>query len=463
MIMFNEPAVFVDIETNGGNGFRGRIIEIGAVRVENGEIVDTLNLLINPGSTIPHWITNLTGITQNDLVNAPYLEDVAFEIREFLKDAIFVAHNVRFDYSFIKRELEASGYTFKPKLFCTVRMSRHMYPENKGHSLEKIITRHGIITKTRHRAYDDAKAIYDFTKLAIAEKGSEAFISSLEKQLKTRTLPPNLDESLVKNVSSSPGVYIFESEDGMPLYVGKSINLRSRILSHFASDTKMYREMKLSQNSFKVRTIETDTELEALLLESQMIKELLPLYNRKLRRAYTQTVFMRDYDENGYCTIRLENKDLAKVTDLSNIYGVYTTKLKARSVLENALKTYQLCPKLLGLEKSSGPCFSYQLGKCRGACIGKEAPELYNRRIETALERSKIESWPFKSAIAITLKSGRSIVVDQWIITGYLEPVENEEPYYKKIESSFDLDTYKILSSFIRLKKSEITISPYYA
>src|SRR5690606_35533072 len=128
-----------------------------------------------------------------DVEDAPYFEDIAAELDRIMRDAIFVAHNVRFDYSFVKRQVEAAGYTFRPQLFCTVRMSRAMYPEHKGHSLEKIITRHGIPVASRHRAYDDALATYMYARLAIAEKGTEAFTSSLATLLKSKTLPPNLD------------------------------------------------------------------------------------------------------------------------------------------------------------------------------------------------------------------------------------------------------------------------------
>ncbi len=180
--MFDTPAVFVDIETNGGYGDMGRITEIAIIRVEDGEVVDEYSTLVNPGDSIPYWITKLTGITNADVADAPYFDEVASDISRMLDGAIFVAHNVRFDFSFIKRQLEALGYSFTPKLFCTVRMSRMMYPENTGHSLEKIINRHNIDTKDRHRAYADAKAILDFTKLAIYEKGIDAFRESAAKQ-----------------------------------------------------------------------------------------------------------------------------------------------------------------------------------------------------------------------------------------------------------------------------------------
>ncbi len=459
--MFNEPVVYVDIETSGGSYKTSQIIEIAAIRVEDNKIVDEFRSLVNPGTYIPHWITQLTGLTENDLVQAPSFEDIAYQLNQILSGAIFAAHNVRFDYSFVKKQLEHAGYRFNPKLFCTVRLSRALYTDQKGHSLAKILERHSIAVNARHRAYDDAKAIFEFTKLAYTEHGQELFEAAVARQLKTKTLPPNLNDSHMEKVANKPGVYVFEDEAGQPIYVGKSVNLRSRVLSHFTSDTKISKEMKISQNTHNLRVIETDNELEALLLESQMIKELLPVYNKKLRRSKTQTVFMKEQNEAGYNTISLQNTDLSQQPDLTNIYGVYTNRTKARNALENILRSYQLCSKLLNLEKTSGPCFLYQLGKCRGACIGIEAPESYNQRVEFALDRSKVQSWPYKTPIAMQIGEGKSIVIDQWIVLGYLEPVENDEPYFKKVQKAFDIDTYKILHSFIKKNKATLTIKPF--
>jgi DNA polymerase-3 subunit epsilon len=456
--MFDGPAVFVDIETNGGNGERGRITEIACIRVEDGEITEQYTTLVNPGAPLPRWITTLTGITDADLAQAPYFEEVASEVHRILDGAIFVAHNVRFDYSFVKRQLEAFGYTFRPKLFCTVRMSRAMYPEHKGHSLEKIIARHRIPVSARHRAYDDAKATLDFAKLAIAEKGLESFQQSIATQFKTKTLPPNVDEREFAKIPQTPGVYIFEDETGAPLYVGKSVNLRQRVMSHFSSDTKIAKEMKLSLTSHNISFIETDTEIEALLLESAKIKELQPIHNRLLRRVTKQTVLVRRYDDNGYLKMALENKDLADESDLGSIYGVYTSKSGAKARLEELTKTFDLCPKLMDLEKAKTACFRYHLGMCKGACVGIEKAITYNRRVEYALERSKIESWPFKGELAVKISETKALVIDQWIIKGYLTAVEDGSTYIERIKNGFDIDTYKILRSYIRQNTSQVML-----
>ncbi len=450
--------MFVDIETNGGNGDRGRITEIAIIRVENGEVVEEYSTLINPGGSIPYWITKLTGITNADVADAPYFDEVAAEIYRMLDGAIFVAHNVRFDFSFIKRQLEAVGYTFRPKLFCTVRMSRMMYPEHKGHSLEKIIARHNISTKDRHRAYADAKAILDFAQLAVKEKGIDLFLQSAATQMKTKTLPPNVDEEAFAQIPQTPGVYIFEDSEGMPLYVGKSVNLRMRVMSHFANDTKVSKEMKLSLTSHTISFIQTETEIEALLLESAKVKELQPIHNHLLRRTTKQSVLTKSENEDGYTTIAIESKQLDQETELDTIYGVYTSRIKAKARLESLMKTFQLCPRLLGIEPGKGACFRSHLGLCKGACIGKEPAELYNRRVEYALERSKIEAWPFKGELSVAISQTKALIIDQWIVKGYITAFDDGTTHLERITNGFDMDTYKIIRSYLRNNKANITV-----
>lgn len=453
--MNEKSFVFVDIETNSGNGPRGRVIEVAALKVEGGLIVDRYQSLINPGQNIPHWITTLTGIENNDLAHAPYFSDIAHELYAFLHGSVFVAHNVLFDYSFLKREFTACDITFRPPLFCTVKMSRALFPEHRGHSLEKIITRHNLATKHRHRAYDDALVLYEYTQRAIELKGETAFIHNLHLQLKTKTLPPNVAEQTILDLPDEPGIYIFEDDAGMPLYVGKSVNIRSRVRSHFTNATSVAKEMRMSLQSHNVSYITTETEIEALLLESAKVKELQPVFNKLLRRKKTQHIVVKHHSETGYLNFTIESHDLSRYNNLANVYGVYTSKQKAKLSLETLSKTYQLCPKLLGLEKSTGTCFRYQLGLCRGACIGKERATHYNERVEFALERMKVESWPFASKIAIAISSVRSLVVDQWIPQGIYD---HTSATFSELSHTFDMDTYKILRAFIRNNRSKVSL-----
>lgn len=184
--MFNYPVVFVDIETTGGSYRANRVLEVAAVRYENGQVTRQYNTLVNPDTYIPSMITSLTGIAQSDITDSPTFDQIAEDLFDILDGAVFVAHNVRFDYSFLHAEFAALGTDFSPKLLCTVRLSRALYPQNKGHSLAVLIERHSIDVVDRHRALADAQAILDFSQLAYAEHGAELFDLAVARQLKTQ-------------------------------------------------------------------------------------------------------------------------------------------------------------------------------------------------------------------------------------------------------------------------------------
>jgi len=184
MGIFDEPLVFVDIETTGLSAARGRVVEVAAIRVEKGEIRQTFNKLINPETELPFFITNLTGITNNDVRHAPTFTTIASELHDIMNSAIFVAHNVRFDYSFLKAEFNRLGATFDPRLLCTVRLSRALYPEHKGHKLADLIERHGFQYQSRHRAYDDAHVLWQFMQHVHTEFTAESLGIAFNKQLK---------------------------------------------------------------------------------------------------------------------------------------------------------------------------------------------------------------------------------------------------------------------------------------
>lgn len=450
--MFDYPVVFVDIETTGGSYRNSRVLEVAAIRVEGDEIVREFNSLIDPETHIPASITRLTGIKPSDVVGAPVFGDIADEFMDIMEGAVFVAHNVRFDYSFLKHEFSLVGLDFTPKLLCTVRLSRALYSLEKGHSLAKLIERHNIPVFDRHRALEDARAIYYFTQLAFGEHGREAFQEAIGRQLKTQYLPPNLDMQELEGIGNHPGVYIFKDEFHQPIYIGKSITLKKRILSHF-QDTSA-KEVKISQNVHHVEVIPTGSELAALMLESKLVKEQLPLFNRMLRRVSSYAILQKDINGDGYATIKVRSGRPSEDVDLENVYGLYESRTKAKKRLEEMTKTFQLCPKLMGIENTKSACFSYSLGKCKGACIGKEPVESYNRRFEIALEHTRIEQWPYDTPIAVQMnQAGEAVVINNWIVQGYL----NEEGELQAAsEPQFDMDEYKIVRRFIRENKAAV-------
>ena len=454
--MFEYPVVFVDIETTGGSYRSSRVLEVAAIRYEHGEITAEFSSLINPETYIPGSITALTGIRESDIIDAPVFADIADQFAEIMNGAVFVAHNVRFDYSFIKNEFALIGMKFTPKLLCTVRLSRSLYKEEQGHSLAKLIARYDIPFISRHRALDDARAILYFSQMAFKHRGSALFGAAIHHQLKSQSLPPNLDQAELEVIENVPGIYIFQDETRQPLYVGKSINLKKRVMSHF-QDIRSGKEVRISQNIHHVETIPTGNELAALLLESKLVKELKPLFNRRLRRVTSYAMLIKTLGErSSYATIHIKQGNVELDTDLDTIYGMYPSRIKAKKSLEETTRVFQLCPKLMGLEKAKEACFSYSLGKCKGSCVGKESPELYNRRFELAMEHSRLKSWPFDTPISLPVNTkGEQVIIKNWMVQGYVD--ETGEVVYDAQDPNFDMDEYKIIQRFIRENRQFIS------
>ncbi|HSH18302.1 MAG TPA: exonuclease domain-containing protein [Candidatus Saccharimonadales bacterium] len=465
--LLDQPLVFVDIETNGHNHIRGRVIEVAAIRVEGGKVTRVFNQLIDPGSDIPAFITSLTGIRNQDLRGAITFHQAARELHDILSGALFVAHNVRFDYSFLKQEFKRAGLTFLPKQLCTVKLSRVLYPQYKSHKLESLIQRHGFSFTHRHRAYDDAFVLWQFIQHVTANFPAEVVHAAVARQLRQPAIPGGISPDLVKGLPETPGVYIFEDDKGKPLYIGKSINIKKRVLSHFGHDHDDGKEFKIAQSIRNISTLTTGGELEALLLESQMVKEMQPLYNRKLRRTQKLLLARQTLTGTGYVSVTLEEAHAIEPEDITSTLAVYTHRGKAKSSLIELQKMYELCPKLLGLEKGKGACFLSQLRKCGGACAGRETAESYNRRVALAFERQRLQAWPYGRPVLLQemtgsgLQSSSGIIVDQWCVVGEVQSKEACDTEVKWHPKIFDLDTYKILQAFMETKRHKLHIRPF--
>lgn len=460
--IFSTPLVFVDIETNGLNHIRGRVIEVAAIRVENGKVTQSFNSLIDAETELPFYITKLTGITTNDLKGAPTFDQIAEDLKAILQGAIFVAHNVRFDYSFLKQEFSRLGLSFLPKQLCTVKLSRALYPHVKGHKLADIITRHNFSFSARHRAYDDAAVLWQFMQYIEKNYTPEQIELAVGRQLAQPAIPKSLQPDIVRNLPEAPGVYIFEDAEGRPLYVGKSINIKKRVMSHFGRDHAESKEFKIAQSIEHIRTHETGGELAALLLESRLVKELQPLYNRQLRRTSKLSLVKSSFNSQGYSMVNVEEASQIDAATAGQVLAVYPRRGKAKDAIADITKQYDLCPKLMGMEKSPGACFWYQLKKCRGACAGKEMAWEYNARLLTAFDHQRIKNWPYKGPVLVQEKTlgtnVPAIVVDQWCILGELVQEEYCEPTLQSRPRHFDLDTYKILQTFLTSKLDRLHI-----
>ncbi len=438
---------FVDIETTGTSARHDRVIEIGILRVENDKIVKKYNQLINPETHVSPFITQITGITPDDLEDAPTFEIVKDEVYELLKDSIFVAHNVRFDHGFLKNEFKRFDMQFSMKQLCTVRLSRTLFPEHRHHNLDAIIERFNITCINRHRAYDDAHATWQFFRKISKLFPQTELMQLLEKQIKRPSIPTRIDANMIDKLPEGPGVYTFYGEKGTPLYIGKSKNIRKRVLSHFSADHRFEKDMNISRQLKSIDTISTAGELGALLKESALIKEVRPLYNHALKRKLNLTLLLQAKTNKGYYTIRIENRNQIVAEDLNILVGVYTSKKQARAFLKEQAASYKLCEKILGIDTSIGPCFGYKLEKCKGACIGKESALRYNIRFIEAFGKDKIKPWPFDGAVTIREHDSIEQLTDIFHVNKWCLITSDNDPLI------FYYDVYKILVRYLQKHK----------
>jgi DNA polymerase-3 subunit epsilon len=439
------PLAFVDIETTGSHFECDRITEVGIKSLVD-DRVEIWESLINPQTFIPQNIQSLTGIRPQMVSNQPPFEGLATEIARELEGKIFVAHNARFDYGFLKASFKRVGIDFKPKVLCTVKLSRLLFPEQTRHNLDTIISVHDLKISSRHRALGDADLLLQFWRICEAKLGREALLKAVNQLIGNASLPPNIDKALVDSIPEGPGCYIFYGENRVPLYIGKSISLRSRVMGHFQGALTQRKEMKLSMQIRDIDWIETSGELGALILESRLIKEQMPSLNIQLRRSKDLCAWQLDSDERGVLTPRLVGHRELDPGVQENLYGLFYSKREANSYLKAIAKKYRLCEALLGLEKriEAKPCFGYQVKQCGGACIGESSIEIHNLQLKTALELFQVQVWPYPGPIAIK-EAGHMHVVDRW---RYLGTAINEEELYELADSGeaeFDLDIYKIL------------------
>ena len=444
--------VMLDLETTGGNAVHDRITEIAAVRIENGVETARWSTLVNPGVRIPPFIQSLTGISDAMVADAPPFEDVASTLLELLEGAVFVAHNVRFDHSFVQNELARMERTLKAKTLCTVRLSRKLYPQHKGHGLDAILQRHGLHTLSRHRAMGDVDVVLQWLKIATEELGAEAVQrTALELLQGSACLPPQL-ETAISDIPDTPGVYLFFGEGPLPLYIGKSVTMRTRVMSHFQSAAKVAREMRILTEIRRVEWRETAGELGALLLESRLVKEQQPVYNRQLRREKALCSWQLHDDPQANPLLKLVQLDDLAPAQWGQLYGTYRSKRQATDALRLLSEAHGLCPQLLGLESGKGACFACQIGRCKGACAGKESRVLHRARLQMALLQQRLQAWPHPGRVAIREYQARTErtdihVFDHWCHLATVSDLSELETVQETRQTAlaFDLDTYRLL------------------
>jgi DNA polymerase-3 subunit epsilon len=423
----------VDIETTGGHAANHRITEIAIYHHDGFQITDHYRSLINPGRSIPHFITGLTGINYEMVKEAPSFENIAKEVFGWLDGRVFVAHNAHFDYSFLKKEFEDVGISWNTKKLCTVRLSRKIIPGLHSYGLGRLAESLGIKIPDRHRAGGDALATAKIFDTLLKRDNNGTIVKALKRNSGEAILPPNLPKEEFDNLPSRAGVYYFLDGHAQVIYVGKAINIKKRIAGHFSGDAREWNRSNIRNEIHHITYELTGNELIALIFESQEIRRLWPKYNLA-QKFKTEEWGIFDYeDRNGYLRFCVNT-----VTKGAHPLITFSTKGDVWNFWWEKVKEFELCPKLSGLQIAKGPCFSYQSGTCAGACQGIESVKKYNKRAEKA-----VDSFFEQGDSLAIIGQGRKATEQSLIL------VENGNyfgfGFYDKEESIGDFETAKNL------------------
>ena len=371
----------VDIETTGGHASANGITEV-AINIHDGnEIVERYTTLINPKRDVPVYITALTGIDDEMLKDAPVFEDVALQIYQLLHNKVFVAHNVNFDYSFLKHHLANAGYDLQCRKLCTVRLSRKIFPGKVSYSLGKLCNALQIPISNRHRAAGDVDATSILFNLLVEHDAEGVIVEMLKKTSKEQVLPPNLDKAAIMKLPNQPGVYYFKDNKGKIVYVGKAKDLKKRVTSHFTGNQPNRQRQDFLRTIHHVDYVTCGTELMALILEANEIKRLWPENNRAMKRYEHKYDLYIFEDQNGYLRLAID-----KHKKNNKAFQSFNNLLEGYNFLNMMVEKYQLCAKLCYLQKTATKCIAHENGQCFGACSGIETVAVYNKRLNAALD-----------------------------------------------------------------------------
>lgn len=440
----------IDVETTGVNAKSDRITEIAIIIFDGEKIVKEYSSLINPERKIPYRISQMTGINNHMVASAPKFYELAKDIVELTKDCTFVAHNAAFDYRFIRAEFESLDYNYERKTLDTIKLARKFIPGLRSYSLGKLCDEIGIKINNRHRAMGDAQATVELFKRIYQYHPDLDGVS-------LKGLHSNLKKEKIDALPQETGVYYFYDDQNELIYVGKSTNIHSRIISHL-NNTTTKKALEMKNRIADVDYELCGSELVALLLESDEIKKNLPIYNRAQRRTLHTWGLYSYENEGGYSCLTLERTKNTADTPLT----LFSSKMQAQEQLFQMTEDYQLCQKLNGLYHSSGACFQYGIKLCNGACIGKESTAEYNLRVDQIKNYFTLDHDNM-----ILVDKGRSkdekaiVIIEEGSYRGFGfvdESVLNETPEDIKsgiISYTNNRDTQSIIRSYLKYKKVE--------
>ncbi|TVQ12282.1 MAG: exonuclease [Bacteroidetes bacterium] len=445
----------IDIETTGGNPYRDKITEIAIFVHDGRKVVKEFHSLINPERKIPYFISRMTGITDEMVARAPKFYEIAKSIVEVTENTIFVAHNASFDYNFLKTEFKNLGYFYQRESLCTVKLSRKIIPGKKSYSLGKLCQELDIQIEDRHRAKGDAMATVKLFELLVQQNPTGVFSETLDMKFNNNPVNPVITKQMIEQLPSKTGIYYLMDEEGKVLYIGKSKDIKKRVLTHL-SGARTKRALEMVQKVGGIEFEITGSELLALLRESEEIKHHQPFYNRSQKRCLFNYGLFSYKDENGYLCLKVDKTNNGAVSHTS-----FASLDKGKEFLFNLTEKFNLCQNLTGLYATKSACFQYAIKQCKGACVGEEGPESYNTRSQEAIEFAG-----FMKDNLIVLDHGRTASETSFIMIengkymgyGYAQndhPLANADDFKILLSPAEDnRDTRQIISGFLRNKRT---------
>ena len=441
----------LDIETTGGKYDEEGITEIAIYRHDGETITDQFSSLVNPQIEIQPFVQKLTGISGKMLQNAPKFYEIAKRVVQITEDCVIVAHNAAFDYRILQTEFRRLGFTFERKSLCTVSLSQLLLPDQPAYSLGKLVRNLGIPFSDQHRAQGDAKVTVKLFELLLEKDLQKNILKAHISSEHPNKVPPKFLE-VIDGLPSEMGVYYIHNSKNEIIYIGKSNNVKKRILNHLTGKSK---KARVIQNEIhKVTFALTGGELVSLLKEQNEIKTNAPKLNKAMKyRVFPMGIRLDDSVEYPELIIEQIKKE-------HTYFSVYKNSKSAKSAIFNWTENYGICLKKTSLSNKTGTCFLHEVNKCDGACTGKETPDSYRKKIKLLLADFE---YPFSDFI-ITSK-GRKLGESSFIYIkgnvflgyGYYElnhQIKNDKQIMSRLISMEDNpDVQKLIRSFLSRKK----------
>ncbi|WP_160115461.1 3'-5' exonuclease family protein [Marinobacterium lutimaris] len=469
---FPDQYLVLDCQSTGPRPTRDRLIAVTLTLIEQSKVRNQWQTLINPQMRVADRSFAPLGIANGDLDAAPDFASIASLLETMLTGRVLLAHHARLQYAFLKQEFRRVGVRFNARPICTLKLLRQLLPGQQDYTLNHLCSLFGISASHYRDIAQNSDRLVQLLAALERELPAAQLESAYRSQLSHRALPAAISKQMLDAIPDLPGVYRFYGDNDRLLYIGKSVGLRSRILSHFNQDHSDHREMRLAETVQRIEHELCLSDFSAQLLESEQIKALSPAYNRRLRRTQTLWQIVLKPDANGYLGISFVSAGMDEPDLITQRYGLFRNRTQAQQRITRLIDEQGICRKTAWLEKGAlgKPCFGFQLHRCRGACCGKESPKDFNARLLAAMDKLRNQTWPWQGPVLVE-ESGDARkdlhLIEQWV---YYGKVRGQDKAHERLASderpAFDLDSYRILLRFLSdetlMRTNRLRIQPLF-